>query len=396
MDVFYRFFLNLSSTDCIAMCVTAFLFVTGCLLQLSVMMRCPHYAKSARKGKVWFSAARPPVSVVLYTDDNIDALKVSLPAILGQDYKSFEVIVVNDGASETVKDYIKSLLPEYGNLYYTFVPMGAHSLSRKKLALTIGMKAAKHDIVAVTEAGCRPVSDKWLVSMVRNFTTDIEIVIGNTREVSDIPARWYLNFYRLVFKMRFLGHAVINRPYMGEGSNMFFFKRLFFSARGFSEHLDLVYGEDDIFINRLMNRRNTRAEFSPEALMENYCENNNSSISEMRLRREFTSRLLKGSFSFMTGLYKTISWGFYLSAVATVVYGIVRTNAVVFLSALLFLVLWWLIESAVFRSNSRVLAVPVPCMAATFYDFVSPVIDCRFKHMGRKTVLKNYTWRIKK
>lgn len=396
MNGFSLSYIAFSQTEIIILFVTAVLFLLGCLFNITVMMRCPHYAKLVRKGKVWFSAARPAVSVVLYTEDNIEALKVSLPAILEQDYKSFEVIIVNDGASETIKDYIKSLAPVYGNLYYTFIPVGAHSLSRKKLAITIGMKAAKYDIVAVTEAGCRPVSDKWLETMMRNFTTDIEIVIGNTKEISDIRAKWYLDFYRLVFKMKFLGRAVINRAYMGEGSNMFFFKDLFFKTKGFSEHLDIVYGEDDVFINRVMTRRNTRAEFSPEALVENYCENNNSSISEMRLRREFTQKLLKGASSLVLGCRKTVSWGFYISVVTSMVYGVVRGNAVLSLFALLLVVLWWLIESAVFRSNARVLGSPAKCSAAILYDIVSPVIDCRFRHMGRKTLIKNYTWRIKR
>lgn len=396
MNGFSLSYIAFSQTEIIILFVTAVLFVLGCLFNITVMMRCPHYAKLARKGKVWFSAARPAVSVVLYTEDNIEALMVSLPAILEQDYKSFEVIVVNDGASETIKDYIKSLAPVYDNLYYTFIPFGAHSLSRKKLAITIGMKAAKYDIVAVTEAGCRPVSDKWIETMMRNFTTDVEIVIGNTKEVSDIQAKWYLAFYRLVFKMKFLGRAVINRAYMGEGSNMFFFKDLFFKTKGFSEHLDIIYGEDDVFINRLMTKKNTRAEFSSDALMEYCCEDNNMAITEMRLRREFTRKLLKEASSLVLGCRKTVSWGFYISAVTSMVYSVGCGNAILSLFALLLVALWWVIESAVFRSNARVLHSPVRCSAAILYDIVSPVIDCRFRYIGRKTLIKNYTWRIKK
>lgn len=387
--------LDFSMAELVVAISAIFFFVAGTLFQLTAMMRCPRYARRARKGKIWFSAARPPVSVILYTEDDIEALDFSLPAILEQDYDRFEVIVVNDGASENVRDYIKKLAGKHDNLYCTFVPVGAHSLSRKKLAVTIGMKAARYDIVAVTEAGCRPASDKWLGSMMRNFTTDIEIVIGNTKEVSDVKPKWYLGFYRLAFKMKFLGRAAINRPYMGEGSNMFFFKEMFFKAKGFSEHLDIIYGDDDVFINRLMTRKNTRAEFSPEALVECRCEDAGTAIAEMRLRRDFTGKLLKGAFSPTMFFGKAVSWGFYISVVAAVACGTAFSNTALAVCPPGLLVLWWLTEWAVYCSNAKVLSSPVRPAAATLYDIVSPAIDWRFRYMGRRTMAKNYTWRIK-
>lgn len=386
---------DFSAVGSVVAIIAALLFVAECLFLLTVMMRCPHYAKLARNGKVWFSAARPPVSVILYTEDDVDAVRKSLPALLEQVYPSFEVIVVNDGASENVKDFIKPLVAAYDNLYYTFVPAGAHSLSRKKLAITIGIKAARYDIVAVTEAGCRPVSKKWLECMARNFTTDIEIVIGNTKVVSDVPAKWHLKFYRLLFKMKFLGCAVINRPFMGEGCNMFFLKGLFFKSRGFSEHLNIVFGEDDVFINRLMTDKNTRAEFSPEALVEYCCENGNKAVSEMRLRREFTHRFLKRSSSVLFSFGRVMSFCFYLSLAVSVIYGFAGMDFAMLSFAVLLFVLWWLVLAAVCRSNSKVLSSSVPCLSAIFYDMVSPFIDCRFRYLGHKTVIKNYTWRIK-
>lgn len=396
MEFFFTPSLNLSTPEIAIVSTACVLFVAGIIFQFSVLMRCPRYAKRARRGKIWFSAARPPVSVILYTDENLEALKVSMPAVLEQDYRCFEVIVVNDGASESVRDYIKELAEKHDNLYYTFIPPDAHSLSRKKLAITIGMKAARHDIVGVTCAGCRPVSDKWLETMMRNFTTDIEIVVGNTKVVSEVRTKWYLGFYRLAFKMKFLGRAAVNRPFMGEGSNMFFFKELFFKSKGFSDHLDIVYGDDDVFINRLMTSKNTRAEFSGDALVEYCCEDGNASIAEMRLIREFTDRLLKGSASLLSVAGRLVFAGFYISVVAAVAYGVASMRPAAPACTVFLLVLWWLTEWCVLKSNGKALASPVKYAAAPLYDIVSPFVDCRFMYLGRKTLTKNYTWRLKK
>ena len=54
----------------------------------------------------------PLISVVFPVYDNVDTLKVTLPAILSQDLPSglrHEVIVVDDGSPENVEDLVKSI-----------------------------------------------------------------------------------------------------------------------------------------------------------------------------------------------------------------------------------------------------------------------------------------------
>ncbi|MDE6684716.1 MAG: glycosyltransferase, partial [Duncaniella sp.] len=90
----------------------------------------------------------PPVSVIVYSEDDASNLEILLPQILDQDYPApYEVIVVNDGAVDSTKDVIARLEHRYSNLYMTFTPQESRSLSRKKLALTLGIKAAKYNVL---------------------------------------------------------------------------------------------------------------------------------------------------------------------------------------------------------------------------------------------------------
>ena len=50
--------------------------------------------------------------------------------------------------------------------------------------------------------------------------------------------------------MRYLGYALAGRPYIGIGRNMAYRKELFYAQKGFSAHLDLQRGDDDLFINK--------------------------------------------------------------------------------------------------------------------------------------------------
>ena len=65
----------------------------------------------------------PTVSVIVYTCNDSDNLAQMLPNVLNQQYPSdFEVIVVNDGASESTKDIVSALSATFPNLYLTYTP----------------------------------------------------------------------------------------------------------------------------------------------------------------------------------------------------------------------------------------------------------------------------------
>ena len=51
-------------------------------------------------------------------------------------------------------------------------------MSRKKLQITLGVKAAKHEWIILTEPNCRPSNDKWLQTMVRQCQDPNHLVLG--------------------------------------------------------------------------------------------------------------------------------------------------------------------------------------------------------------------------
>ena len=97
-----------------------------------------------------------PVSIIIYAKNDSENLKKHLPALLTQDYPEYQVVVINDGSSDDTDDTLKFFQNEYKHLYHTYVPSDARYLSRRKLAFTLGVKAAKYDILLFTEANCQP------------------------------------------------------------------------------------------------------------------------------------------------------------------------------------------------------------------------------------------------
>ena len=115
----------------------------------------------------------PCLSVLLTVQDNARELEQHLPALLTQDYPAgFEVIVVVSKGEDDTDDVLKKLSATYPNLYTTFIPDSSRYMSRKKLAVTLGVKAARHEWILMTEASFQPASDQWLKTMARHCQED--------------------------------------------------------------------------------------------------------------------------------------------------------------------------------------------------------------------------------
>ena len=64
------------------------------------------------------SEKKPSFSIVIAVRDQSDDLKANLPALLGQKYDSFEVVVVDEHSTDDSSDFLKQICrtEDRGNL----------------------------------------------------------------------------------------------------------------------------------------------------------------------------------------------------------------------------------------------------------------------------------------
>lgn len=214
----------------------------------------------------------PSASVIVYASNQPLALERNLPKILSQEYPAtFEVIVVNDGADTDTNLIVDRLKETHPNLYLTFTPDGARNLSRKKLGITLGIKAAKGDVVVITDATSCFKSDKWLASLLipMAHNSDIDIVLGYGHPA--FPADRSVGRLTRIFditadNVAWLAAAIKGHPYRACGYNLAYKRSLFFANKGFSSSLNLRDGDDDILISEIARRSSSAVELSPDAL----------------------------------------------------------------------------------------------------------------------------------
>lgn len=211
----------------------------------------------------------PAVSVIVCAHNEYDNLQDYLSILLEQDYPCYEVIVVDDSSEDGSDLLLERWSRQYGNLYHTFVPRGARVLSNKKLALTIGIKAAHYDYLLLTDADCRPESKHWIREMIKGFSNEqTELVLGFSPYFEKSDLLNHLIGYDTLFNgLQYMGMARAGKPYMGVGRNLAYKRETFFSVGGFKGLLGNRAGDDDLFVNRIANAANTVVVNNPNSIV---------------------------------------------------------------------------------------------------------------------------------
>lgn len=334
----------------------------------------------------------PPVSIVVDAMNETFQLSQFLPLVLHQDYPEHEVIVVVDSNAEATSDMLSEMKAHFPNLHITFAPYGSRSLSRKKLALMIGIKAAHYDIVLTTSANCRPTNDQWLRLMMRNFTPDTDIVLGYSHyryKHDKHPGRFMRVFDTVSTGMQWLTSAAKGHPYRGTSDNMAYRKQLFFNVRGFASTMDLQWGEDDVFLAEISTPTNTRLEIAPESQLAVYYGELPHAHALLKMRRDFTSRMVRRTPFLVQSLMSWLCWlrlGCLAAAVA-----LAPLNTFSWVMAAVVMLLTWIPAILSFVKDCQLLQAPALRLSVPVLTLWRPVYNAIYRLRGWRHRASNYT-----
>ena len=208
-------------------------------------------------------------------------LERHLPQFLSQDYApGFEVVVVAEKGDSDTEDVLNRYA---GNplLYSTYIPDSSRYMSRKKLAITLGVKAAHNEWIVMTDAFCSPSGNHWLQAIASHITDNAtdeanhaplpsggagggyNLIIGYSNY--DDEARPYYRFERLQQACYTMREARRGKAYRAMGCNVAFRKSEFIAGDGFRGNLEHTRGEYDFLVNKFSQRRSTAVANEPDA-----------------------------------------------------------------------------------------------------------------------------------
>lgn len=300
------------------------------------------------------------VSVVICARNEYRNLQENLPLFLEQDYPDFEVVVVNHASDDDSSFLLNRMAEEHPRLKVVEIQENLNFFSGKKFPLSIGIKSAKHDILLLTDADCRPAGKDWIRNMQAVFDDNREIVLGYG---AYRPAPGMLNrlirFDTAHIALQYLSFALNGIPYMGVGRNMAYTRTLFYRHNGFISHYRINSGDDDLFINRVATRKNSRITLDPSTFTFSHPKATFRDWSLQKRRHLSTGKFYRPLHKALLGSYIFSQSLFYLLFILLI---LLRFNSYLILALFLFKLAnqWFVFRKGLLRLREKDLWPAVP------------------------------------
>lgn len=164
----------------------------------------------------------------------------------------FEIIIVSDHSTDATVDILAQHKADYQFRYIDWQGR-QDGVIGKKAAILQGIKAAKYEILAFTDADC-VVPPTWLNEWAKAFDDDVDYVLGHAlilRDEKDSYLRMKCFEDGVYYSLAALGMS-IRHPITSSACNMAYKKSSFFEAGAFDGIGHLASGDDDLLLMKMM------------------------------------------------------------------------------------------------------------------------------------------------
>lgn len=262
-----------------------------------------------------FPTEKPGVSVIVCAKNEYENLLKLIPALLQQNYPDFEIILVDDKSTDETYDYAIELEQQEKKFKLLRIDNTPDHIHNKKYAITLGVKAAKNDLILLTDADCLPAGEYWMDEMSKGFSDDKkQFVLGYSqyRDEKTILST-FINYETLLTGIHYIGLGLLGNPYMGVGRNLAYRKSVFLKNNGFGRFQGIVGGDDDLIVNQHARRRNTSFVLSDQAMVYSMPKTSIKDFLLQKTRHLSVGRHYRKADRMLLGLLITSKFTFWIS-----------------------------------------------------------------------------------
>ena len=121
-----------------------------------------------------------------------------------------------------------------------------------------------------------------------------------------------MSFDTFQVALQYLSYALSGFPYMGVGRNLAYKKSLFFENKGFASHLHIPSGDDDLFIQEIVSKRNVSIEISDSSHTTSEVLENWQEWIYQKRRHLSASSMYKNRFKILLSIYPLAQFIFFI------------------------------------------------------------------------------------
>ncbi|MEP5611472.1 MAG: glycosyltransferase [Cyclobacteriaceae bacterium] len=212
-------------------------------------------------------AAKPvSISVVVAARNELENLKKLIPKLLSQTHINFEIIIILDRCNDSSAQFLRN--QDLLKIKIIEIDETPEGWDHKKHALTQGVGAASGAWIVFTDADCIPASNEWLHRLNSRITASSKILLGySPYKSTGTLLQTFIQFEGFLTAFNYLSMALLRKPYMGVGRNLAIEKSFFLENHGYSDFKSVVGGDDDLFIQKNANSKNTEIFVGFESLV---------------------------------------------------------------------------------------------------------------------------------
>ena len=245
------------------------------------------------------------VSVLVCAKNEAENLRKFIPELIQQHYPKFEIVLINDGSTDETLEVMNQFANEFDHVKVVDVKPNEAFWGNKKYPLTLGIKSASFDFLLFTDADCRPNSPNWIKEMSRHFSNQHSLILGYGayKKVKGSLLNLLIRFETVFTAIQYFSYALLGSPYMAVGRNLAYRKELFFETNGFTRHMNVQSGDDDIFVNDVATSKNTTCCMHQEGFTESLGETSFKGWFRQKKRHLSASPYYKMKNKILLGLF---------------------------------------------------------------------------------------------
>jgi glycosyltransferase involved in cell wall biosynthesis len=333
------------------------------LLAFIVLVNCIYYLFFAsfifRRAQEIPYNKRFPVSVLVCAKNESENLKNHIPLWLAQDYPDFELILINDSSSDDTLEVMNHFAASDERIKIVDVESNEAFWGNKKYALTLGIKKASNKRMLFTDADCWPATEKWITSMVSSFSEEKQIILGygGYRGKPGL-LNTLIRYETVITALQYFSYASKGIPYMGVGRNIAYTSNIFYANNGFTSHMNVRSGDDDLFVNQAATSSNTALQYSPESFTYSVSEKTWRNWIRQKRRHGSTASYYKPKFKVLLSCYYIFNLLFWGVSVCALIF----SNWKIALSIIIFrLLIQYAVQgkaAITFRESGLIVLIP--------------------------------------